>query len=189
MTILSVAELREHLPLPSLGDDAVQRLLDDAEAAIVGFAGAAGERTELIDGRVNRICLAARAASITSVTETHGLTDTVLAADDYRIRADGYVLERLTGGTHTRSYWDRLVTVVYTPADDAAQREACQIALVQHDVNTGESGGGTTRETIGSWTEETGSSTSASHTARDQRASILAAYLRPDGALPMVVGG
>src|SRR4051812_3591782 len=100
MTLLTVDQFREHVET-SLVDDAIQRLLDDAEAEIIRYAGALGSRTELVDGGSGRLVLTRPVGSITSVTETFGTTDTILAADDYRQR-NVYVLERLYTGTNGR---------------------------------------------------------------------------------------
>src|SRR5688572_3893817 len=129
MTILTVAELREHVPT-TLVDDAVQRLLDAAEAEIVRVAGAPGATTELLAGGGRFLTLSKPAASFTSVTETRFSDVTVLAADDYLVHPGGYLLERQTGGTHSRHTWFGQVAVIYTPVDDADIRIGVQIDLM-----------------------------------------------------------
>lgn len=60
-----------------------------------------------------------------------GETTTTLAADDYRVWYGGRALERLAGGTNSRSRWGDRVAVTYTPVDDTPQREEVVIKLVQ----------------------------------------------------------
>jgi hypothetical protein len=177
--ILTVDELREHVS-SELGDDALQRLLDDAEAAILAYAGAAGDVTELIDGGFARLALSRPAVSITSITERQGTTDTTLATDDYRIRAQGYVLERLTGGTNSRSTWRDLVTVVYEAADDTAIRQIVQVELVKLAITFDPY---LASKTIGAWTE---TYATADKSIEEWRGEILARLSFEPGL--MVVG-
>lgn len=151
MTLLTVAELREHVT-SAHPDAALQRLLDASEAAIVERVGAAGPITEHVlswsSGAgyapwgltmgLRRITVSRPIGTIASVTEylsveAVGDPGVVLDATDYR--ADGYVLTRLQDGTHSRWYWGQSVAVVYTPADETADRERVQIALVRLDLN------------------------------------------------------
>jgi len=134
--ILTVDELRGHIS-SSLDDDTLQRLLDAAEYDIVDFAGPPGAVTEIIDGGYRRLTLNRPAIAINSIVETIGLTLTTqitLSPDDYRLRAYGYVLERLGTGTNPRWYWGRLVTVEYTYLDDAKLRETVQIDLIKLEL-------------------------------------------------------
>lgn len=149
MTILSVADLREHVN-SDLGDDALERLLADAEAAIVARAGAAGDRTQIAGGGYRFIALHRPAATITSIVETVGNVDTTLAADDYRLRPGGYLIERLLYGTNPRSTWDRRVTVLYSPVDDDAIRIVVQIDLIKLALTYAP---GLSSERIGDWEE------------------------------------
>lgn len=147
---LTVDQLREHVQ-SALGDDALQRLLDDSEAEIIRYAGDSGDVTELIDGGYQRLSLSGAASAITSVSETVGSTIYTLDATDYRQRAEGYVLERLTSGaTHPSSVWRRLVTVIYTPVDGEAIRTLVQLDLIklQLDFNAG-----LVSERIGDWSQ------------------------------------
>lgn len=166
MTILTVDELREHVSSP-LEEDALQRLLDGAEAEIVRYAGEPGSVTVVRDGRGRFITLDRPAASITSISETRWSTSTTLAADDYLLRPSGTVIERLPGGTNSRHEWAGRVTVIYTAVDDDAIREVVQIDLVTLALNY-EPGKG--MEVIGSWTEQFAS---AAEGNRDQFDAIL----------------
>jgi hypothetical protein len=127
--LLTVAELREHVT-STLPDAALQRLLDASEAAIVEIVGATGEITEHIHGYgLHRIVVARPIETVSSVTEDH----IVLAADDYR--ASGYVVTRTGHGTNPSWIWGSYLTVVYTPADDAVERQRVQMELVRLDLN------------------------------------------------------
>lgn len=167
MAILTVSELREHVNT-DLGDDALQRLLDAAEWAIVNRAGAVGARTEIASGGYLFLPLSRPAASITSVVETVGGSDTTLATDDYLIGLGEMLVERLSTGTNSRSSWGDRVTVVYVPVDDEAIRIEVQIALCQLALNYQP---GLAEETIGEWTERFTNNSAWSNQA--ERDSIL----------------
>lgn len=138
MALLTVAQLRAHVET-DLDDTALQAILDSEEGEIVKRYGAHASATELLRGGERLLFLTRPAASITSVTEeVDGVfaepSVTVLAADDYRIWQGGRYLERLTTGTNPRLYWGDRVTVVYTPADETAQRtlilvNLCKLAI------------------------------------------------------------
>jgi hypothetical protein len=183
MTILTVAELRTFIKTP-LVDSALQSLLDATEEDIVKFAGPPGDVTELIDGGYRRLTLNRPASSITSIKETIGLTLTsqiTLAPDDYRIRAYGYVLERLGTGTNPRWYWGRLVEVTYAYAGDTAVREMVQVDLVKLELAFS---AGVAAETIGSWSISYRSST-AEGSQEDMRNEILS-RLNPEPEMRIV---
>src|SRR4029077_11488363 len=111
--------------------------------------------------------------SMTTVTESRGTTTTTLDADDYRIRADGYVLERLNTGTNPRSTWYGQISLTYTPVADTATREAVQIELVRIDLasSSGGGGGGLKSESIGDYSASFGSTDS--RTPEQQRTDAL----------------
>lgn len=177
--ILTVDELREHVET-SLGDDAMQRLADAAEAAIVSRIGATGERTELLHGGYRTISLGRPVASIDGVTETVNTTTTTLDPSDYRLRPDGYTLERLSTGVNRRWQWWGLVEVTYTPTDDAALRAEVQIDLVKLALTYNP---GLTSETIGTWTEQYASNSVWNNS--QEREAILA-RLDPSPGLVIV---
>lgn len=150
MAILSVEDFREHVST-TLEDDAVQRLLDAAEAEILRYAGDPGAASEVYTGQGRYITLARPAASVSSITETRYTTTTTLAADDYFLYPSGLILERLTGGTNSSRYWRGRSVVTYVPRDDADIRVGVQLDLVNLALNF-EPGKG--MEVIGSWTEQ-----------------------------------
>ncbi len=130
--ILNNAQLGEHIE-HDLSDNALQRLNDADTAEILRRFEALDTVTELLPGGEKMLILKQKLGSdgITSVTETVGTTDTVLAADDYRLWYGGAMLERLEDGTNPRSRWGDRVSVVYVPEDRLAQRRLVLIQLVK----------------------------------------------------------
>lgn len=180
MAILTVDQFREHVS-SGLGDDAIQRLLDAAEAEIVRYAGAPGSVTEVSDGGGRYITLGRPAASVTSITETVPGSATTLAVDDYFLYPSGLILERVTGGTNSRHAWHGRVAVTYTAADDSDIRIGVQLDLVNLAINYNP---GATMEQIGAWTEQFAQAADANRAEFD---SVLA---RLDiGPSMVVVGG
>src|SRR6185369_15384130 len=137
MTILTVDEFREHVT-SDLGDDALERVLEFAEAAIVRHAGAPGSAVEVFDSGRRFYTLDRPAASITSITEVWGSATTALVANDYFLYPSGLVLERLTTGDHwpARHFRPARVTITYVPEDDAAIRIGVQLDLAQLALNS-----------------------------------------------------
>jgi hypothetical protein len=154
MAILTVDDLREHIET-SLGEAALQRLLDGTEALIVARAGAAGSTTELVDGGYRLLTLSRPLGSVTSIVERYTdddqLTLSATANDDYLIWPGGTVIERLTGGTNSRRTWHGRVLVTYTPADDDDLRALAQLALIKLEMAFTP---GLAMTVIGSWTEQ-----------------------------------
>lgn len=182
MTLLSTAEFRALHP-SGLGDTALQMLLDAAEAEIDAAYGPVGSTEELFRGGFNRLVVLARpAASITSITETRGTTVTTLSADDYLVHPDGFVIERLSGGTNSRWSWSGRITVTYTAVDDEDQRKVVQADLVQLMQSYAP---GITSETIGAWTQQLAAN--SVWNASEEREAILA-RLSPGPSL-VIVGG
>ncbi len=132
MALLTVAELRQHLET-DLSDQALQRLLDDADESVVRLYGPhpPGPVEEHHVGGVMYVFLRQRAANIISVFETVRGVTTVLASNDYRVLGGGRYLERLTSGDHPRVFWGDFVTVTFEPWDDRAQRRRVIIDLVR----------------------------------------------------------
>lgn len=181
MAILTVDELREHVET-TLGDDALQRLLDAAEDAIVAYAGAPGSAVEIVDGGYRKLVLSRPASAISTIVERRNSVNTTLTAGDFRLRGGGYVLDRLNDGTNRRSTWDELVTVTYTPVDDSDLRAVVQIALCRLLLNQNP---GRTQEQIGAWLESF--QASKDWNFRDEWAAVLS-QLAPEPMLG-VVGG
>ena len=169
--LLTVEQLREHV-VSNLGDDALQRILDANEDAINEFVGPIRPVVEIHDGGPRASRSHAGRPSITSIVERRSGTDTTLAADDYRIRASGYVLERISGGTNSRSSWNDLVTVTYVPVSDVAERIRVLIALCKLDLAHEP---GLASRTVVDWTESYGGS--GGYLA--ERGSMLASLRQP----------
>ena len=152
MTLLTVDQLREHI-VTSLVDDAIQRLLDDAEAAIVAYAGPVGSITELVPGGGLNIVLSRpidAAGDVASVIErATSSSPSTLATDDWALRGS-FVLERLRTGTNGASWWRDRVSVTYTPIDDTATRKIVQVDLVRLEIAFNPA---LASETVGSWTQ------------------------------------
>lgn len=163
--------VREHVET-TLGDEALQRLLDAAYETLDEYLGSdtgdyAGTITELLTPRVGDLLrLSRRALSVEAVTE--GTTE--LEADDYRLRPSGQVIQRLDTGTNPATCWRARADVRYTPLVDGAERDRVALALVKLDLNHDP---GIVQETIGSWTEMRGQQSGA---YADERAAILASY-------------
>lgn len=128
--LLTVEQFREHVTT-GLSDAALQRLLDDARDAIIAWAGDGTSVTEILGTAGPKLILSRPAQSVVSITERRGTTDTTLATDDWQLYPGGYVLERMTGGTNSSSYWRGRVTVTYVPVDDVATRKMVQLDLVK----------------------------------------------------------
>lgn len=168
MAILTVDEYREHVTT-ALEDDALQRLLDAAEADIVRYAGDGGEVTEYVDGQGRFITTHRPIGSVTSVAEVYGSTTLDLSANDY-LQRSACVLERLTTGDHARHCWRGRVATTYLPADDEATRVGVQLDLVTLAIAYQP---GVARETVGSWTQQYAAAVGAHQAEHDAILSRL----------------
>src|SRR3990172_6191048 len=117
MSTLTVAQARQHIET-DLVDDALQRLIDDAEAEIASRLGSNAAQTEVLEAGEPYLWLARKAASITSIVERF-------------LHADGYRLERLHDGTNPALWFRGIVTIVYATVATAAQRLRLTIDLVK----------------------------------------------------------
>jgi hypothetical protein len=152
-TLLTPDDIREFEPAPELSDDALQLLLDAAEAEIVRYAGASDSAVEWLVGGRREIVLSKPATAIASVAEHIGgpSAPITLAADDYTSDPTGYLLYRLGTGTHPRWRWWGRVAVTYTPTADLAIRKGVELDLVRLMVSYRP---GSTSETVGLWTTQ-----------------------------------
>ncbi len=114
-------------------DSSINVLIDAAEDAIDRRFGlrSSTAQTDKAEGGGQYYFLSRPAASITSVTETTGSSDTVLSADDYELLHGGRQLRRLADGTNGASRWAERVAVVYTPKSDDPERKRVVIDLVK----------------------------------------------------------
>jgi hypothetical protein len=131
MATITLAEVRQHVET-DLIDDALQMLIDDAIEEInevIGFVSS--ETNEFYEERTTKLFLTRKAISINSVVEERGGTSTTLSANDYMLRLEGRMLERLGTGTNPCSVWGDVVTIIYTPQDDTKRRKVVIIDLVK----------------------------------------------------------
>jgi hypothetical protein len=152
MSYLTVAKLRDHVETDLL-DDALQRLIDDAEQSIVNKVGELTSETDFVNnsGGANRLFLKRMAASITTVVEEleevpGTFTAMTLAEDDYQL-VDHNQVVRLSDGTNPRARWGDRVTIVYIPKNDAPMRIGTTIDLVKLAIEFT----GLDSERVGDW--------------------------------------
>lgn len=180
MTLLTPTELREHITT-SLEDDALQRLLDDAEDAITVYAGPVGSVVEVVPGGYPSLALARPIDSVTSIRERDDLqSPTTLATNDYEQRGR-FGLWRLRFGTNSASYWRGPVRVTYVPVDDTATRKVVQVELCKLEIAFNPA---LASETVGAWTQ---TFVSSQKSYPEQRADILARLRETAGMA--IVGG
>src|SRR5688572_20353800 len=80
MTLLTADEFKEHVTT-SLEDEAIERLLDDAEDTINAFAGPVGAVVEYVLGGTDRISTSRPIATISAIDERYGSHSPVTIAD------------------------------------------------------------------------------------------------------------
>jgi hypothetical protein len=176
--MLTVADFREFVTT-SLGDDTVQKLLDDAYQSIHDRVGELGTTTAYLTGGGEFLVLPYRAdpSKAITVTEWYGSSiPTEIEEDDFQLGADGVSLRRRSDGTNSAYLWPAALTeVVFTRRDDEAKRDmvARDLAKLVHDYDplmTQETidGYSQTRAVSGNWNYE------------GERESILARLDPPD---------
>lgn len=118
MPLMTAAQIQEHFNTDA-ADDAIERLIDAEEAAIIRILGEVATQTDVYRYSPGVLVLTRRATAITSITED----DVVLDADDYHIDLPGRVLYRKGWGLGTNYIiWGDEVSVTYVPYDDTVQR-------------------------------------------------------------------
>lgn len=132
MGLMTLVEMRQNVET-GLGDDALQRIIDGAEQEIDQQLGAAVSQVDDMEGLVYSIYTTRPVASITTIVETVGTTDTTLASSDYRLRHNSQI-DRLNTGANSRNKWGDRVKVTYIPVDDTAKRRLALIKLVELSV-------------------------------------------------------
>lgn len=143
VALITSQDMREYVET-DINAASLQRLIDVADAEIVELFGehtveGTVAATELHTGGSRGLVLDRPWSSITTITETWGTTDTVLAADDWRAWYGNRILERLAlNATNPQAIWGERVSVVYIPVDDDKAREGATIDLVKLAIqNTG----------------------------------------------------
>lgn len=160
---MDLDELKGRIGATTLGDEALQSLLDAAVEAIEArFGSTNDEAVEQRRPAGDLIRLQLRAQSIISVSEQYsgalwgtggsfGGTIVDLETDDYERRPGGSILVRLPDGTHPARRWRGRVTVHYWPTDDGAERDRVAVSLVKLDLNLQP---GLIESQIGTWSEK-----------------------------------
>ena len=129
MALLTTAQLRDSFET-DLVDDAIQRLLDDAESEIDELHGGLTSQSETEQGLSRSVFASREINTITSVTEWINNASTVLTVSDYR-QIGTRELRRLADGTNGRTRWGDEVVMVYVPTSDANQRTRVQLDLAK----------------------------------------------------------
>ncbi len=131
-TLITVGQLMEHVET-DLSDDALERLVDSADAEIIRAYGPHdGEQSALVAGRGYRIWLPRPADSISEIVEwggweTPGDADTV-SADKYALEHGGRTIFRTDAPFMTN------VQITYTPIADNPRRTQALIDLVKLEI-------------------------------------------------------
>jgi hypothetical protein len=134
---MTTEELREHVEC-EVGDAALQRHIDDAEAEIDYRFGSNTSKTEVftVEHPTKVLYPGKRVSSVTEVVErletsyVTGYDTTTLSANDYEL-TNSIRIDRLPTGDNPRTYWGDRVEVTYVPEDKQAQRDGVVIDLVK----------------------------------------------------------
>ncbi|PYE86906.1 hypothetical protein [Phyllobacterium leguminum] len=132
----------------SLSDTELQAMIDAIIAEIDARFGPTGETTILLGEspdlpryrhmlRLTRPMDESKPVTIVEIDPGWSGTstsETVLAADDYRLMHGGRTLQRLWDGTNGHRYWASLVRITYTPIGALAMRDEAVIRLMAIDV-------------------------------------------------------
>jgi hypothetical protein len=131
--ILTVTQLREHIPGLPFNDDTIERYLEAAEEDIRAYAGPSLGVTERQLGGFPKLVLDRLPSTVASVKErADTATPLTLATNDYRV--DGYILHRLSTGTNPRYFWDYGEVEVVHAVDDMPARMRVQVQIVKLDL-------------------------------------------------------
>lgn len=128
--LITVDALRDHVET-DLADDALGRLIDDADAEIVRrFGPHNGERVEAqhLSYPTKLIFLPRPASAVASITEesgAEGATVETVADSKYSLEDGGRSIRRKDAN------WKRVVNVTYTPESDDARRAMVLVDLVK----------------------------------------------------------
>lgn len=137
MSLLTVEEMRDHIETDMV-DDALERVIDAADAEIIRKLGPVDSQPENLPGGGRFLFLARRASAIASISERFddgfGYQTVALAANDYSLLADGMRVERLATGTNPASAWRGEAIITSTPADTTAERTALLVKIVRLEL-------------------------------------------------------
>ena len=132
--LLTKEDVQQHLGSNVAAGEYLQRLIDDADQAVVSRCGPHsidGPVTEVHPGGSFRLFPHRAVKEIAKVTETDGNVSVVLSDDDYRTWYGGRMLQRLSNGSHPGADWGQRVELEFTPVDTDPQRRMAIIRLVQ----------------------------------------------------------
>lgn len=192
MSLITPAVYKEHDAACTLGDDALQRIIDANESLMIRRLGphaqAGSNAVERFEGGQRTALLQQPAASIVQVRERRGFWQSsawvVLGTDDWLLENGGLTLRRLAGGTNSWYVWGAEIEVTYVPMANIAERVVALIDLCSLDVSGGASGsmsGGLTSRTMGSWSESYGSGGGTSGTVKSKKNAVLASLSKTGG--------
>ncbi len=126
-----------------LKDEELQAMIDETLAEIEARFGVNASISELVEGRrsflsLHRLIDETKSITVVEIQPANtgdAGNETTLAADDYRIRHGGRIVERLIDGTNGANDWAPLVRLTYTPISDQMHRDEVVIRVVQVDLN------------------------------------------------------
>lgn len=129
---INIVTIREHVET-GITDDALQVLLDDAQAQVEGRFGTDEDITIRLVGGTPMLRLHRPALAITSINESSQDRTPLytLTNIDYDLIHAGRTLIRLTGGYWGEFSWAPVVDVVYTPKPEQALRDRVVVDLVK----------------------------------------------------------
>jgi len=175
VSLITPAVYREHDPGCSLGDDALQRLIDANEDRMVRLVGphsrVGSPVTTVIPDVYSAYLHLSQPIGILSLAEEsfdEGSSWTSLTASDYELQNGGLTVHRL-GATR----WGYRVRLTYIPLADLAERVVALLELVGADVSAGVTSGGIASESIGSWSQTFASGDYGRQAAKDRILSRL----------------
>jgi|CXWL01.1.fsa_nt_gi hypothetical protein len=178
MAILTTDEVREHVET-DLVDDALDRLIDNADQEIIDRLGVLATHTDVLPGGgLPALPLTRRASAITSVVERIGETNYTLGTDDYRLDSNGFSLHRAQGATYPALVWSGEVTIVAVPYGGAAGELAAREKLLVDLVRLDAAYDATSSNTIGDT-----SRTALNHGA--ERAALFSSMLNRNRRMPL----
>jgi len=134
--LLTLGQVRQHVET-DLNDTALQMLIDAAESDIIDACGELNSEIEEFHDETlaTLLFLKRKAVSVTSVIEQvksgNDYEATTLLANDYALRHNNCMIERLADGDNPRGTWGDIVTITYEPEDERTRRKAAVIKLVK----------------------------------------------------------
>lgn len=145
---LTVDDLRLHIT-SSLGDEALELLLDAAYEDIDKRIGPSGAVTEVLPAGAGKLLmLSCPASALTAVVEyAYTTSETTLATDDYELIGDQQLI-RTPDGTNPSNGWNGRVKITYTTLVTDASRDRAAVSLVKLDLDQHP---GVSSERLGDW--------------------------------------